>query len=188
MDEETRLLDEARRGSREAFGLLVRLHQIHVRAYLGRFVDDDNTVDDLAQETFLSALRHLDRFRGESALRTWLLSIARNHALLHLQQKSSRTQGGVPRVLLEWATERLEGDSPETSERRTVLDALDNCLSKLPSPHHRLVEQFYYKGRSATEIARTEGRKESAVWMALLRVRQALRQCMQGRINPQEAL
>ena len=64
-------------GDARAFEALVRRHQGAVRAYLRRLTHPDTHVaDDLAQDTFLRALRALEGFRAESSLRTWLMRIA----------------------------------------------------------------------------------------------------------------
>lgn len=63
-----------------AFGLLVQRHQSAVRHFLRRLTRGDvASADDLAQQTFVTAWRTLDRFRGGSLFTTWLLGVAYNH-------------------------------------------------------------------------------------------------------------
>jgi RNA polymerase sigma-70 factor (ECF subfamily) len=64
MTEESRLIDDARRGSVEAFSELLRQHHTHVRAYLDSLVRHAEKVDDLAQDTFLTAFRSIAQYRG----------------------------------------------------------------------------------------------------------------------------
>ena len=65
-----------------AFGELVRRHQSAVRGLLRQLTRTDVALaDDLAQETFLRAYKHIRSFRGEAQLSTWILTIARNVAL-----------------------------------------------------------------------------------------------------------
>lgn len=71
-----RVLD---RDDRHAFATLVRRHQSPVRTLLRRLTCGDiGAADDLAQETFLSAYKSLDRFRGDARVSTWLYRIAYN--------------------------------------------------------------------------------------------------------------
>jgi RNA polymerase sigma-70 factor (ECF subfamily) len=83
------LVARAREGDQAAFGELVRRHQQTVlRAALsasGSAAD----ADDVAQEAFLLAYQRLHTFRGESAFKTWLLTITWNQAMNH-RRKSSR--------------------------------------------------------------------------------------------------
>lgn len=78
-DEE--LVDLARRGDADAFDQLVIRHQAVVyRAALAalRVAED---AEEVAQDAFVRAWRNLHRFRGDSAFRTWLLTIAWNCAM-----------------------------------------------------------------------------------------------------------
>jgi RNA polymerase sigma factor (sigma-70 family) len=64
-------------GDTAAFGELVRRHEVRIVTLLRRLTAGDRALaDDLAQETFLAAFRHLARFRGDSTLATWLVRIA----------------------------------------------------------------------------------------------------------------
>jgi len=51
---------------------------------------DDRSADDLAQETFVSAIRAVRRFRGDSSARTWLLSIAHRRCVDELRTRTRR--------------------------------------------------------------------------------------------------
>lgn len=62
---------------RHAFATLVRRHQAAVRGLLRKLTCGNHArADDLAQETFLRAYRHLASFRGGAKLSSWLLQIA----------------------------------------------------------------------------------------------------------------
>jgi RNA polymerase sigma-70 factor, ECF subfamily len=61
----------------EAFAALVRLHQSAVRQFLRRLTKHDRSrADDLAQETFLKAYRHIGTFQGRGRFLSWLFGIA----------------------------------------------------------------------------------------------------------------
>lgn len=74
-------LERARAGDPDAFGLLVdRYRDAVFRAALAA-TGSPAEADDAAQEAFVAAYRRLDRFRGESSFKTWLLAIVWNKAL-----------------------------------------------------------------------------------------------------------
>lgn len=182
---EASLVEEARKGSHDAFSRIVRLHQAQVRGFLSRFVRNDDVVDDLAQETFLSAFRGLGGYKGEAALRTWLLSIARHTALRYLEdlrRRRSRETAGLDAELDLWLAEQAVDGSLEARHQKEMT-ALESCLKRLPPKSANLVAEFYYQRHPAVEIARMSGKKESAVWMALLRIREALRECVKARLE-----
>jgi RNA polymerase sigma-70 factor (ECF subfamily) len=183
-EQETRVVEAARGGSHEAFAQILRLHQAQVRAFLSRYVQDDDVIDDLAQETFLNAYRSMGSYKAESSLRTWLLSIARHMALRHLedlQRRLSHETQGLRSRLAGWMARRVQAGYRVEQEQEVA--ALDECLEKLSAGSANLVAQYYYKGRRAPEIARTLGKSEGAVWMSLFRIRQALGDCVQTRVG-----
>lgn len=174
--DEPGLIAAARTGSMEAYGDLVRMHQAPVRACLARYVRDWEAVDDLAQDTFLRAYRALASYRGDAPFRLWLFTIARNRAVQHLADAARRRTQPLDAAVDAWMAEEAAAERPE-------LAGLRGCLEKLPEHAAALVNDFYFRRRTAVAIARESGRTESAVWMALLRLRQALRRCVESRLE-----
>jgi RNA polymerase sigma-70 factor (ECF subfamily) len=72
------MLERARRGERRALDELVEAHRLPLWRFAMRLTGNGAEADDLAQDTLVRALRALEGFRGEAALRTWLLRIASN--------------------------------------------------------------------------------------------------------------
>jgi len=70
----------------EAFTELVRLHQAKIRAYIGRFLRDDELVDDLAQETFVAAFRGLSKFGHDAPFRLGLNENAVRVAIFRIRR------------------------------------------------------------------------------------------------------
>jgi RNA polymerase sigma-70 factor (ECF subfamily) len=180
MDDEALWIREAIEGSHAAFAKILRAHQASIRGSLSRLVRRDDVVDDLAQETFLAAYRNLASYRQESSLRVWLLGISRKMVLRYLEDLRKR---GTARVEAELASWLLEAEERPSDRHERELEALGTCLRHLPPHSSRLVEDFYYKHRSADSIAASTGRTAGAVWMALLRVREALRQCVASKLE-----
>ncbi|WP_331740233.1 sigma-70 family RNA polymerase sigma factor (plasmid) [Streptomyces sp. NBC_01005] len=80
----------ARAGDREAADAFVRaLHRDVVR-YVAHLSADPQAAEDLAQDTFLRALRTLHRFEGRSSARTWLLTIARRTVVDDFRRAAAR--------------------------------------------------------------------------------------------------
>lgn len=185
VDDPEALLEESRKGSTQAFAAIVRQYQSRVRAYIARYVRDAYAVEDLAQDTFLQAYRGLSTYRGESSLGVWLIGIARNVALMHLRDQSRRRVREselLQEALGRWLGESLENDASRLADRERSLRALEQCLRDLPEHSSTLVENYYFKGRTASEMAREQGKKESAVGMMLLRIRDLLARCIKSRL------
>lgn len=181
-----RLIHQARDGDEEAFCELVQLYQARVRTYIGRFIRDPNVVDDLAQNTFLSSYRKLESWRGDAALGTWLLAIARNEALMYLRDERLRREreaASLSAALARWTRERIAADEASVDAHETELAALEECLDGLHEHSARLIREFYFEGRTAREISEGSGRKEVSVWVTIMRIRRALRECIEARTS-----
>jgi RNA polymerase sigma-70 factor (ECF subfamily) len=81
------LVARAKGGDVDAFAELVRRHEHRIRATLYRLLDDERDVEEATQDSFVQAWRNLDRFRGDSAVFTWLYRIAVNEGLARLRRK-----------------------------------------------------------------------------------------------------
>jgi RNA polymerase sigma-70 factor (ECF subfamily) len=74
---ESVLAERARRGDREAFASLVRLHQPALSRFAGRAAASREEADDVVQESFLRAWQQMGRFRPGTNFRAWVFTIAR---------------------------------------------------------------------------------------------------------------
>ena len=75
---ELTLIEEAKNGCKEAFGVLFTKHQNYIYNLLLQLTGDQADADDLTQETFIRVYEKLTTFRAESSLRTWVSRIAVN--------------------------------------------------------------------------------------------------------------
>jgi RNA polymerase sigma-70 factor (ECF subfamily) len=97
MDHLTRLAHRARTGDEGALDAFVDGTYEQVWRFCAGLLDEQSA-DDLAQETFVRAVRALSRYRGDASARTWLLAIARHVCLDELRARGRRRRGGeVPR-------------------------------------------------------------------------------------------
>jgi len=126
--EEEAWLSAARGGDRNAFDRLCRRHRDDLVGLCLRFTGGRDDAEDVVQEAFAQAWAHLDRFRGDAALRTWLWEIARNRCLNHLRARKARLLGGA--VSLD-DTENPAAQVPDerpTPEETTVAAAEQSAL------------------------------------------------------------
>ena len=173
------LVARARQGSRDAFGELVDRYQDDVRTFIRWQLGASATSDDLAQEVFVEAFRHLSKFRGEGTFRSWLLGIARHRVLTHLRQKPRHLQTSLDESLAELQIASEGRDPLDAEVRLEQIRALHDCLTALPKERQHLVEQFYFHAIPISVISRTLDRKPGSVRMMLLRIRELLRQCVE---------
>ena len=189
-DDPARLVAEVQAGSSEAFTQLVRLYQAKVRSYLGRFVRGSDAVDDLAQETFIAAYRGLSGFKEKSSFALWLLGIARNLALKHLREEQRRKEheaDSFEAAYLRWSQDRMETEEASVDRHEQVVAALRSCIDRLQKNSADMIQDAYFRGRTAAEIAQESGKTEGAVWVTMMRIRQALRTCIGTQMARAEA-
>src|ERR1700750_952862 len=81
----------AQQGRDTAFRELVRRYERPVFSLIFRMVRDRELAEDLAQDTFVKVLNHIDRYRPEFKLSSWLFKIANNVAIDHLRKRQGAT-------------------------------------------------------------------------------------------------
>ncbi len=87
------LIAEARRGDTRAFDALVRRFRPRIYALALHLCGSSSDADDITQDAFVKAYRHLSHFEGRSHFFTWLYRITVNRAL---NVKRTQRRGGVP--------------------------------------------------------------------------------------------
>jgi len=119
------LVEAARRGSDAAFERIVARHQAAVRGFLRRLGGDPSDADDLAQESFVAAWRELDRFRGQSSVRSWLCGIAyRKHLSQRRSQRRSGERDAAFAAASALATSGKDGAASDAGDRLDLARAM----------------------------------------------------------------
>ena len=148
------------RGDVDALGMLYDTHHEAVRAFAQRLFPDTAEAEDLTQEVFLSAPKALQRFEGRAALRTFLLSVAVNHAR-HQRRSVARRLGALERLHLE---PNQAGESPEQAQERHALAVrMQRLLEALPIDQRVAVVLCVVEERTSKEAAEIVGVPEATI-------------------------
>ncbi|HYQ27099.1 MAG TPA: RNA polymerase sigma factor [Polyangiaceae bacterium] len=147
-------------------------HHAAVRAFAKRLLGDAASAEDLVHEVFVSLPRAVRKFRGDSSLRTFLISIAVNHARHHVRAAQRRR-----RALSAYGdTRNDESSDPEREARRKELaQLLTRALDTLPIDQRVafvLCEVEEYSSREASEIV---GAPEATLRTRLFHAKKKLR-------------
>ncbi|MEO0476359.1 MAG: RNA polymerase sigma factor, partial [Planctomycetota bacterium] len=132
---------------------LVRRHQAPVRGFLRAVCYDRSVIDDLAQETFLRAIKHAGRFDAQYPMRGWLLTIARRLSINHGQKaKRRRPAAGIEPDQVQTDTTgpstRLEAEEQQTLTR----DMVQQAMARLTEPQRVAIAMHYQQGLSAYHV------------------------------------
>jgi len=162
----------------------MREHIESVRALLLTSVRDSVAVEDLVQETFLTAWKILDRYDRQLPFGPWVRGIAAKLVLNHRRKLGrnrvhycddellSRIDEGVG------AVQRLHGDTFDEK-----VDALRGCLDRLTGPQRDSIRLHYENGLHCREIAERLGIGFEAVKKHLQRGRTQLHRCLATKID-----
>jgi RNA polymerase sigma-70 factor (ECF subfamily) len=162
------LVELARNGDAEAFGMLYDHYQGSVYRFLFHRTRSTPLAEDLTSETFFRALRSMSNFRWQGKdFGAWLMTIARNLATDHF--KAGRTR-------LELTTEdmSLHDDGTHDGPEDAVLTSLTNevlleALTELPTEQRDCLVMRFLQGMSIAETAAVLGRSDGAVKQLQLR-------------------
>jgi RNA polymerase sigma-70 factor (ECF subfamily) len=84
------LMSDAAGGDVAAFGELVERHQVRLRRFIFRYIRDEHTATEIAQEAFMKAYEQRQRWVPKAKFTTWLFTIGRNLCIRELRKMSRR--------------------------------------------------------------------------------------------------
>src|SRR5438309_7977731 len=154
----------AQAGRETAFRELIRRYERPVFSLIYRMVRDRELAEDLAQDTFIKVLNHIDRYRPEFKLSSWLFKIANNVAIDHLRRRQLDTVSidGSPHALTAEAVESTRFDVVDTAESaldemeaKELGSAIERAIARLRPEYRSCIMLRHVEGRSYEEIAAT---------------------------------
>jgi RNA polymerase sigma-70 factor (ECF subfamily) len=168
------LVERLRNAESAAIGEVYDEHHGAIRAFAKRLVGDPAAAEDLVHEVFVTLPRAIRRFRGDSSLRTFLISIAVNHARHHVRA-ASRRRAAMDRAAAE-PTHAAAPDDPEQDARRRELAAvLTRALDQLPIDQRVAFVLCEVEERSSREAADVTGAPEATIRTRLFHAKRKLR-------------
>jgi RNA polymerase sigma-70 factor (ECF subfamily) len=177
----------AQSGREAAFREIIRRYERPVFSLVFRMVRDRESAEELAQDTFLKALNHIDRYRPEFKLSSWLFKIANNVAIDYLRKRRLATVSvsGAPNAA---TASEIEATSFEIASREpTALDAMEarelgsaieRAIGALRPEYRSCILMRHVEGRSYEEIATTLDLPLGTVKTYIHRARHELRRAL----------
>lgn len=175
-DADRALVARVKAGDAAAFERLFARHAPRIYRFASRMCRQAQDAEDILQDTFLAAYRHLDTFRGAARFTTWLYAIAANSC-----RRTRRHSGAVatineadngehPLAVDDW-TRRPDIQAMRKETRR----AIDEAVAALPKDQRLVLVLRDMEGLPAEEVGRIVGASVSAVKSRLHRARLAVR-------------
>lgn len=183
-DEIAVLVQRARTGDFDAFQQIVLRFYPRIYTFSRRLLGNDADAQDVTQQTFLALIEHLDQYRGEGALLSWLLRIAANEAhRIWRQRKRLVEQAGAsedddsfknmprPEFIAPW-----RDDPQQLALRNETRLLLEQALSELPEKYRVVFVLRDIEGLSTEQTAEILNLSIANVKVRLLRARLMLRE------------
>ena len=147
-------------------------------------IGDQAEAEDLAQDVFVTVLKAIDGFRGDSKLSTWLYRVAANHCKNRIKYLGRRARGAkrpldevADRDALESATMATSATVPrpdEMAQARQMESLIRRALSELDADHRELVVLRDVENMTYEEIQSVTGLAAGTVKSRLHRARLSL--------------
>lgn len=132
------------------------------------YTGDDETANDLMQETFMKVWQNLDKFRNQALISTWIYRIAVNTCLSYLRLEKRQAKDELTETIIETKEE-------EISDKNEQVAALYKCIARLEE-NERIIITMVLDELPYSEIAEISGISEGNLRVKIHRIKQKLTQ------------
>jgi RNA polymerase sigma-70 factor (ECF subfamily) len=147
------LIGAIAQGDQQAMRLLYARHHVRVYRFVLRISDNATLAEDIVSEVFLDVWRQADGFKAATQASTWLLTIARNHALSAFKRRMDERSGDDGADTFDNPANKPQ--NPVHPANRSAI--IQKCLSQLSGTQLELIDLTYYHEKSVEEVAQIIG-------------------------------
>ena len=169
LDDDFSLVKRFIDGDESAFAILVQRHKEKVRNIIYLTMNNSNSVDDIAQDVFLTVYRNLNNFRFESQFTTWLYRITVNKCKDYMRKMKIRN---IFTPIKEAEGKADHSTAPETND---ISGIVHKAIGKLPEKLRVPLLLKDIEGMSYQEIAETVQCEIGTVKSRIFRAREGLK-------------
>jgi RNA polymerase sigma-70 factor (ECF subfamily) len=182
--EDDDLIREAQSGQRTAFDTLVRRYDQSVLRLALHMLGNEQDAQDVHQEAFIKAYRHLGNFRFECSFYTWLYRIVTNLCLDQLRRRKSRREdpatvldssGDEMDLMANITDDRSMANPGRELDRKVMGECIASALDKLTPRERTVFELKHYQGLKLRTIGEMLSTTEETAKNTLFRATRKLR-------------
>lgn len=188
---ESELVTRARRRDEAAIRAIIQRHNRRLYRIARSILRDDAEAEDALQETYLKAFLHLDEFRGDAAIGTWLCRIVMNESLDRLRRRrptvdwSTMEEDGKPNAeIIRLPVDTSRPDPERAAAQRQIQQLLEHAIDELPEDFRIVVVARAVEDMSVEETAALLSILPETVKTRLHRARHRLRASLEAKIGP----
>jgi len=165
----------------------IKLYYGNMFAIARRYLNNEEDVKDVLQESFIKAIQRIDQFEGKSALKTWLTTIVINNCLMNLRSKKKSVEVPAEEYMPRFDSDgfRIDDDkdiksSPdELTQNKQNRNFIKKSLDKLPDHYRAIILLRDIEGYSVRETSELLGLTEGNVKSRLHRARLMLKKSLE---------
>jgi RNA polymerase sigma-70 factor (ECF subfamily) len=182
--EDDELIRAAQKGDRSAFDALVRRYDRSVLRLALHMLGNEQDAQDVHQDAFIKAYRHLSNFRFECSFYTWLYRIVTNLCLDQLRRRKSRKEdpstvmdaaGEEMDLMANLQDERATANPARELDRKNMNAAIQSALDSLTPRERTVFELKHYQGLKLRTIGEMLSTTEETAKNTLFRATRKLR-------------
>ncbi len=185
-ESDLKLVQDAKSGSKTAFGALVKKYQQKVFYLAYDMIHDYEDAKDIAQDAFIKAFEKLHQFEERAQFSTWLYRITVNLAMDQHRRRKRRPHDSLDDKIHE--IERQKNSEQEEEGRRSEMELqttaqrqqIDKALEHLSDNQRVATVLKYFHQKSSKEIAEVLGCSESTARIHLFRAMKNMKKQLKG--------
>lgn len=169
-----------------AFRTIIERHNRRLYRVARSILRNDVEAEDAVQEAYINAFTHLDSFRGDSSLATWLSRITMNEALgrLRRERPSVELNERTEAQIIPFPQSATSDDPERTMAQREILQLVERATDNLPEIFRVVFVTRVIEGMSVEETAELLGLQPETVKTRLHRARRLVREQLDKEIGP----
>lgn len=179
------LLERIARADQQAMTHFYQGFSRVVFAFALRHTSDAHDAEEVVVETMMQIWQQAEKFEGRSAVRTWLLGIARFKALDRLRMRGRHAHEDLDETAGDWMEDGAE-QAFELIARRQQVGHLADCLEGLPAEQRACLHLVFQEEMTVPQIAQVQAVPEGTVKTRLFHARQKLRRCLEGHVSAED--
>ena len=137
MQDEQLIIYDVKNGNKEKFGLLIEKYQDSLFTFILYSVKDEGNAKDILQETFIKALKEINKYKEEGKFKAWLWTIARNK-VMDFYRKANKI------VPLEEETVKQNDETSQNALGAIELDHIKSLIENLPPEQKEVILMRQY--------------------------------------------
>src|SRR5438552_3133021 len=187
---DTELVRRALARDEAAFRAIMQANNRRLYRLARGILRNDGEAEDVVQETYVRAFTHLESFRGDSSLATWLARIAMNESLGRLRRQrpgvewNSLPPGTLEAQIIQFPHSGASEDPEKSMAQRQIQNVVEHAIDELPDAFRVVFITRVIEGMNVEETAEILQLKPETVKTRLHRARTMLRDNVEKKIGP----